>query len=197
MVYTAVLEAFGRLRRASFMDTDAARYADLDRALPIGYGQTISQPSLVIEMTGLLQVEPGLRVLEIGTGSAFQTALLLEMGATVYTVERVAELHLRARERLAAFGYSNVFLRHGDGSAGWPEEAPFDRILVTAAAREVPDELRQQLGQGGRMVIPVGPQGGQVLLLIVKDDFGQLSSHNAGYVSFVEMKGKYGWRREE
>jgi protein-L-isoaspartate(D-aspartate) O-methyltransferase len=144
-------------------------------------------------MTELLSVTPDSRVLEIGTGSGFQTALLACLARQVYTVEMVPQLHLEARERLTSLGYTNILFREGDGSEGWPEESPFDRIIVTAAASHIPDELLVQLAWGGRMVIPVGPKGLQELTLVQKDECGAISRQTKGAVSFVEMKGRYGW----
>jgi protein-L-isoaspartate(D-aspartate) O-methyltransferase len=144
-------------------------------------------------MTGLLDPEPDSRVLEIGTGTGYQTVLLAEFSGSVYTVERIAPLLERARERLTALGYTHVNYRLGDGSAGWPEEGPFDRIMVTAAAARLPDELIGQLRNGGRMIIPVGPRYAQELLLITKDETGQVRRSVIEAVVFVELKGKYGW----
>lgn len=167
--------------------------ADRDSPLPIGYGQTISQPSLVLDMTLALGLEADNRVLEIGTGSGFQTALLAEFCQAVYTVERIQALSVAAQERLRSIGYQNVFFKVGDGSSGWPEEAPFDRIIVTAAAQTIPEELVEQLAAGGRMVIPIGDREQQHLILLNKDEHGQCAQKNLGGVRFVEFKGKYGW----
>lgn len=188
------LETFFRsLDRSFFLEDDMKKYADLDEPLPIGFGQTISQPSLVLEMTRLLSPEKDSRVLEIGTGSGFQTALLAKMSAQVYTVERIAELMEKAKKRLEALGFTNIFYKAGDGSMGWQEHAPFDRIMVTAAAGILPDELVGQLAPGGRMVIPVGPPSVQELKLITKSDDGSIHEESMGLVRFVELKGKYGW----
>lgn len=187
---------FDSLDRSLFLPPQLKPCALIDSALPIGYGQTISQPSLVLHMTELLAVAPESKVLEIGTGSGYQTALLACLSHQVYTVERVAELSEQARVRIAGLGYSNVIFRVADGSQGWPEEAPFDRIMVTAAALSVPEELVAQLAPGGRMVIPVGPQGLQELLLVSKTEEGEVSWQAEGAVSFVELKGRYGWRPE-
>jgi protein-L-isoaspartate(D-aspartate) O-methyltransferase len=193
MDHARLKQFFRELDRAPFIDNENKALASLDSALPVGHGQTISQPSLVLQMTGLLDPEPTSRVLEIGTGTGYQTALLAEFSGLVYTIERISPLLERARERLAALGYANIEYRLGDGSAGWPEQAPFDRIMVTAAAARLPDELIGQLGSGGRMIIPVGPRYAQELLLLTKDAAGGVHRSVVEAVIFVELKGKYGW----
>ena len=187
---------FHKLDRALFIDGEYKGYAALDRPLPIGMGQTISQPSLVLEMTALLQPEKGSRVLEIGTGSGYQTALLAMAVAEVYTVERIPELSAGARGRLDALGLTNVHYRVGDGSEGWPEYAPFDRVIVTAGAGTVPESLLDQLNPGGIAVAPVGPRGVQQLLRITKDADGAVHAESMGAVAFVELVGRYGWTKE-
>ncbi len=188
------LESYFRsLDRSFFLDDDMKRYASLDMPLPIGYEQTISQPSLVLEMTKLLEPEKDSKVLEIGTGSGFQTALLAKMSATVFTVERIGELMENAKKRLLKLGFSNIYFKVGDGSVGWEEHAPYDRIMVTAAASAVPDELIKQLAPGGRMVIPVGPSHVQSLMLITKTEDNEIQTRSMGMVRFVELKGRYGW----
>lgn len=186
-------EFFHRLDRSFFIDNENKALAGLDHALPIGYGQTISQPSLVLQMTSLLSPEPDSRVLEIGTGTGYQTTLLAEFARSVYTVERIVALLDRARERLADLGYSNIEFKAGDGSVGWCEKAPFDRIMVTAGAAQVPAELISQLANGGRMIIPVGARYVQDLLLVTKDENGHVQQSSIESVIFVELKGKYGW----
>lgn len=161
--------------------------------LPIGRGQTISQPSLVADMTLMLNPQNDSRVLEIGTGSGYQTAFLAEFSKEVYTIERFREFTDKARERLQTLGYHNVFYRTGDGSEGWPEQAPFDRIIVTAAAGKMPDSLVAQLAADGRMIVPVGGPDVQVLKLVCRDAAGIVSVRDAEMVRFVEMKGRYGW----
>lgn len=188
------LKAFAEhLDRAYFIDNEYKQYADYDQPLPIGYEQTISQPSLVLQMTWILSPEKDSRVLEIGTGSGYQTALLAEFSGEVYTIERIRELAEKAMSRLEGLGYTNISFMTGDGSIGWEEHAPYDRIMVTAAAAELPQELLKQLAAGGSMVIPVGPRGCQELLLIEKDINGELYSRIIEEVVFVELKGKYGW----
>ncbi|NLX77095.1 MAG: protein-L-isoaspartate(D-aspartate) O-methyltransferase [Clostridiaceae bacterium] len=190
------LEAYFRsLDRSFFVENCMKKYADLDEPLPIGFGQTISQPSLVLEMTRLLSPEKDSRVLEIGTGSGFQTAILAKMSAEVYTVERIDELMEKAKRRLEALNFSNIYYKVGDGSQGWHEHAPYDRIMVTAAARVLPDELINQLANGGRMVIPVGPPNMQELQLITKTINGDLHIESVEMVRFVELKGQYGWSK--
>src|SRR5512137_2818392 len=151
-----VLRALGRVPRHLFVDEALRGRAYSDSALPIGHDQTISQPLMVATMTQALQLEGGEKVLEIGTGSGYQTAVLAEIAERVFSVERIAPLYRRARALLDRLGYHNVVLRHGDGTLGWREHAPYDAIVVTAGAPHVPRELRDQLRIGGRLVIPVG-----------------------------------------
>lgn len=193
MTEKELLMFFKSLDRAYFIDGPSKALAGLDHALPIGYGQTISQPSLVFEMTWYLALEPDSKVLEIGTGSGYQAVFLAEFGGTVYTIERLEELAVPARKRLEGLGYDNIHYRIGDGSGGWPEAAPFDRIIVTAASSAVPVELVEQLANGGRMILPVGVPGDQDLLLVVKDSEGVVSQRILTKVVFVELVGKYGW----
>ncbi len=192
-----LLAFFKSLDRAYFIDGPSKALAGLDHALPIGYGQTISQPSLVFEMTWHLGLEPDSKVLEIGTGSGYQTVFLAKFGGTVYTIERLEELAIPARRRLEGLGYTNIHFKIGDGSSGWPEAAPFDRIIVTAASSAVPFELVEQLAPGGRMILPVGVPGDQDLLLVAKDPEGLVSRKVLTKVVFVELVGKYGWDRFE
>jgi protein-L-isoaspartate(D-aspartate) O-methyltransferase len=186
-------EYYNQLDRAFFIDNENKSLACLDRALPIGYGQTISQPTLVLLMTELLSPEPDSRVLEIGTGSGYQTALLAKFSGSVVTVERIRALSEKAEEKLLALGFCNIEFQVGDGSAGCPEKVPFDRIMVTAAAGKVPDELVAQLKPCGRMIVPVGARYVQDLLLITKDETGKVRQTSIEKVIFVELKGKYGW----
>lgn len=185
---------FRSLDRSFFLEDDMKKHADLNKPLPIGFGQTISQPSLVLEMTRLLAPEKDSKVLEIGTGSGFQTAILAKMSAEVFTVERIHELMEKAKKRLEALNFTNIYYKVGDGSKGWQEHAPYDRIMVTAAASVLPDELVKQLAAGGRMVIPVGPSHLQELKLITKTDDGKTHSKTVELVRFVELKGQYGWK---
>ena len=164
-----VLAAMARVDRARFVPPGSELYAWENRPLSIGYGQTISQPFIVALMSDLLEIEPDHRVLEIGTGSGYQAAVLAELVADVYTIEIVPELAASAAARLEELGYGNVHVRAGDGWHGWPEAAPFDRIIVTAVGEEIPPKLIDQLADGGRMVMPIGPRhGGQNLTVIRK-----------------------------
>ena len=182
----AVMAAIGRVPREQFIEAGQEPLAYVNGPLPIGYGQTISQPYVVALMTDLLDLAPGHRVLEIGTGSGYQTAVLAELGAEVFGLEIVPELARRGAERLA--GYRRLRLRQGDGNAGWPEAAPFDRILAAAAAHTIPPALIDQLAAGGRMVIPVGAGPlGQMLTLVEKDANGAVREKPVLPVAFVPL----------
>jgi protein-L-isoaspartate(D-aspartate) O-methyltransferase len=163
-----VLLAMAKVPRHLFVPDDMAARAYADEPLPIGRGQTISQPYIVAYMTEALRFRGGEKVLEVGTGSGYQTAVLAEAAGEIWTIELVEELSLRAKERLDALGYENIRFRVGDGSAGWPDAAPFDGIVVTAAPASVPEALELQLAPGGRMIIPVG-LGSQELVLIRRE----------------------------
>ena len=188
-----LVQYYHQLDRAFFIDGPASSMADLDSALPIGHGQTISQPSLVLAMTQALDPDLDSSVLEIGTGSGYQTALLAKFSRVVYTIETVPQLQESAKKRLQDLGFSNIHFMCGDGSQGWPEHAPFDRVMVTAAAGSLPDALIDQLAPGGRMIVPVGPRGMQELTLITRDKKGQIQKKVLEHVVFVEFKGRYGW----
>lgn len=187
-----VLQAMENVPRHLFVPDDQRDAAYGDYPLPIGFGQTISQPYIVAMMTELLELEEGDRVLEVGTGSGYQAAILAELpGVEVYTVEVIPELAKRARQTLEALGYTDVHCKQGDGYYGWPEHAPFDGIIVTAAPDHVPQPLQDQLAIGGRMVIPVGPRGGyQTLWKFVKQPDGELVAYNEGGVAFVPFTGQ-------
>jgi len=187
-----VLAALGRVPRHRFVPPHLVPHAYEDRPLPIGSGQTISQPYIVALSTEALALGPGDRVLEIGTGSGYQTAILAELAGEVHTVERLPELSAGARERLAALGYRNVHFRVGDGTLGWPEAAPFDAILVTAGAPRVPRKLLEQLGPGGRMVIPVGGRWSQELTLVRREEEGFVHERLCP-CTFVPLIGEEGW----
>ena len=180
-----VLTAIGEVDRSAFLANEQRAWADEDRPLPIGCGQTISQPYIVAYMSEALEVGKGMKVLELGTGSGYQAAVLARLGARVYTVERIGELAQSAAERLGRLGYDTIEVRHGDGSLGWPEEAPFDRIVVTAALRRLPRVLIDQLLPGGRIVYPVGGRRVQQLTLLVKDRGGEAHTHSLLPVCFV------------
>lgn len=188
-----VIEALRTVPRHRFVPDDYLDKAYYDTALPIGYGQTISQPSLVAHMTELLDLEPGEKVLEIGTGSGYQAAILAELGfVEVYSIEIVPELHERATQTLKALGYDQVLTKQGDGYYGWEDYAPFDAIIVTAAPDHMPPPLAAQLAEDGVMVIPIGPQGFyQTLWKFVKED-GELTANNMGSVVFVPFTGDLG-----
>ncbi|MCL6588953.1 MAG: protein-L-isoaspartate(D-aspartate) O-methyltransferase [Firmicutes bacterium] len=187
---------FQNLDRSFFLEGQYRDMAGYDTPLPIGYEQTISQPTLVLQMTAYLNLAKDMKVLEIGTGSGYQTAFLAEFANEVYTVERIAPLGEKARERLEKLGYRNIHFKIDNGSNGWAEYAPYDRIIVTAAAGKVPDPLLEQLKPGGMMLIPVGEQGCQDLLLLKKDESGLVREESLGKVTFVELKGEYGWGKE-
>ncbi|MGO4312608.1 protein-L-isoaspartate(D-aspartate) O-methyltransferase [Pseudomonas sp. KB_15] len=185
-----VMAAMAKVPRHKFVPPDEVPYAYENRPLPIGYGQTISQPYIVALMTDLTQVGPGDVVLEIGTGSGYQAAILAELAQAVYTMEIIEPLAVQAGERLGQLGYAKVQARLGDGYHGWPEHGPYDAILVTAAASHVPPPLIAQLKAGGRMVIPVGaPFMIQYLLLIEKAGDGSVSTRQVLPVRFVPLVG--------
>ncbi len=183
-----VLAAMQKVPRHRFVRPAERKWAYEDHPLPIGHGQTISQPYIVALMTQALRLSPGEKVLEIGTGSGYQAAILAELGCRVYTIEIVPELGRRAARTLKELGYGRVRVRIGDGYQGWPEAAPFDAIILTAAPPRTPPALLEQLAPGGRMVLPQGPSGGvQELLLLRKDRQGRLSRRSLGLVRFVPM----------
>jgi len=185
-----VLTAFAEVPRHCFLPDHLRLAAYVNRPLPIGHEQTISQPYIVALMTDLLNPEPDDTILEIGTGSGYQAAVLSRLVRRVYSVEIVAPLAELASERLHLLGYSNVVVRSGDGQAGWPEFAPYDGIIVTAAAAAIPPALIEQLKPGGRLLIPVGQRyHGQDLLLIEKDRNGRVSRNSVLPVIFVPLTG--------
>jgi protein-L-isoaspartate(D-aspartate) O-methyltransferase len=189
MIEPRVLEALRRVRRHLFVPPEQQAYAYEDRPLPIGHGQTISQPFIVALMTDLLDAQTGDRVLEVGTGSGYQAAVLAELASQVYTIEIIPDLAQSAGERLARL-YRNVEARAGDGYHGWPEAAPFDGIVVTAAASHIPPPLVQQLKPGGRMVIPVGSRFSvQQLVLVEKNEAGRVTTRQLLPVAFVPLTG--------
>lgn len=186
---TRVLEAMRKVPRHRFMPESQRPYAYDDRPLPIGEGQTISQPYIVALMSELAGVKPGDTVLEVGTGSGYQAAVLAEMGVKVFSIEIVASLAKRAEALLGDLGYEeSIEVRHGDGYAGWPEHAPFDAIVVTAAPPEIPEPLKQQLEVGGHLVIPVG-KSFQSLLRVTRTEHG-FREESVIPVRFVPMTGK-------
>ncbi len=183
-----VMEAMGRVPRQEFVESDMRMFAFDNGPLPIGYGQTISQPYIVALMTDLLEPEAGDVMLEVGTGSGYQAAVLAQVVEKVYSIEVVEPLAIRAKSRLARLGYDNVETRWGDGYLGWEEHAPYDGIVVTAAAAHVPPMLVEQLKPGARLVIPVGlPHLSQTLQVIEKDDTGTVRSRDILSVAFVPL----------
>jgi protein-L-isoaspartate(D-aspartate) O-methyltransferase len=181
-----VLRALREVPRHQFVPEDYQDQAYEDHPLPIGFGQTISQPFIVAWMTELLELEPGDKVLEIGTGSGYQAAVLAELGTVeVYSIEIIPELAERAANDLQQAGYTDVVTMHGDGYFGWEEHAPFDAIIVTAAPDHLPPPLTEQLAPGGVIVIPIGPPGGYQTLWQFRVEDGELVSYNLGAVSFV------------
>jgi len=166
----AVLDAMRTVPRHLFVPENMKNYAYDDSPLPIGLGQTISQPYIVAFMTEQLKPVPGMKILEIGTGSGYQAAILAYLGCEVYTIELLEELSVRAKKLLSELNFNNVQTKHGDGYLGWPEAAPFDAIIVTAAPDKIPEKLIEQLKEGGKMIVPVGPvHSGQSLKLITKE----------------------------
>ena len=194
----AVLAAMRKIPRECFVSTTQADAAYDDGPLPIGEGQTISQPYIVAVMTEALRLRPGDRVLEIGTGSGYAAAVLAVVAAEVYTIERIESLADRARRRLAQLGYANVHVRHGDGSLGWPEHAPYDAIVVTAGGPDVPRSLLRQLAIGGRLVMPVGsvPRF-QRLVRVVRTGERTYDREALEQVAFVPLIGAEGWATDE
>lgn len=183
-----VLRAMREVPRHLFVPEDVRSRAYEDRPLPIGHEQTISQPYIVALMTDQLRVRPQHKVLEVGTGSGYQAAVLSRLARTVHTIEIVEPLATRAAKQLADLGYSNITVRGGDGYAGWPEQAPFDRIMVTAGANEIPQPLLDQLRPGGRMLIPVGRTENELqLTVLTKDARGRVKTRKLLPVRFVPL----------
>jgi len=189
------LDAMARVRRHLFVPEEYRGSAYEDRPLSIEEGQTISQPYMVAIMTQSLDLRGGGRVLEIGTGSGYQTAILAELSSMVFTIERIPVLMERARKILQDLGYQNISYRTGDGSRGWPEEAPFNGIIVTAGAPEIPERLKSQLAEGGRLVIPTGPRFTQTLYKLTRKGDAFTEEDITGCV-FVPLVGDYGWKDE-
>jgi len=184
----AVLAAMRQVPRHLFVQKEDRKLAYSDQPLPIGYGQTISQPYIVAYMTEVLELTGQEKVLEIGTGSGYQAAILAETAGEIYSIEIIPQLYQSARDRLDRLGYEKINLKIGDGYFGWPEQAPFDAIIVTCAAGHIPPPLIEQLKAGGKMVIPVGrPWSVQSLVLAEKDDQGQVRTRNLMAVRFVPL----------
>jgi protein-L-isoaspartate(D-aspartate) O-methyltransferase len=191
-----VLEAMASVRRHEFVPVRFRSHAYADKPLPIGEGQTISQPYMVAAMTEALELEGSERVLEIGTGSGYQAAVLSLLARQVITVESHTSLALASQERLTKLGYTNVHVHNGDGSAGFPDSAPYDAILVTAGAPEIPRVFAGQLREGGRIVIPVGDRDNQELVRAQMEN-GELKSRVLFNCKFVPLLGRYGWDGRE
>jgi protein-L-isoaspartate(D-aspartate) O-methyltransferase len=189
-----VLDAFRRVPRQLFLPVLLRDYAYEDHPVGIGANQTISQPYMVATMTEALELRGAEKVLEIGTGSGYQTAILLAMGADVYTVERLPELSEWAKENLEQAGVGHAHFKVGDGTLGWPEEAPFDRVIVTAGAPSLPVSLVQQLSEGGSMAIPVGDETEQELFVLKRED-GFVKKKKVCACTFVKLVGAEGWGR--
>ena len=191
-----VLAALRKVPRHLFVKEHMRSRAYGDHALPIGNGQTISQPYIVARMSELLEVRPEHSVLEIGTGSGYQTAVLALLARRVYSLERVAELAHQAIPRMRELGLDNVKIQVFDGTVGWSEQAPFDRILVTAGAPKVPEPLLGQLAPGGALLVPEGPMSAQRLVLYRKSAKGELRRREGEDVAFVPLLGRHGWKVE-
>ena len=189
-----VLAAMREVPREAFVPGHLAAYAYEDSPLPIGSGQTISQPYIVAEMIAALRLQGGEKVLEVGAGSGYAAAVLAQIAGEVFAIERIEDLAAGASHTLKSLGYSNVHLRHGDGTHGWQEHAPFDAILVSADAPKPPQPLLDQLAPGGRLVIPVGPLGGpQNLVRVTRLDDGTFQQEALAEVRFVPLIGEEGW----
>jgi protein-L-isoaspartate(D-aspartate) O-methyltransferase len=182
-----VMTVMAKVPRHEFVPRPLRQYAYLNVPLPIGCAKTISQPFIVALMTDLLEIEPTDRVLEVGTGLGYQAAILAELAQSVYSVEIIEELAQEACKRLSDLAYDTIEVRLGDGSHGWPEHAPYDKIMVTAAPEQIPPMLIRQLKLGGRMVIPAGPETAQKLLLVTKDGAGRTTAKEILEVSFAPM----------
>jgi protein-L-isoaspartate(D-aspartate) O-methyltransferase len=192
-----LIEAFLKIPRHVFVAEAMAAQAYSDTSLPIGEKQTISQPYMVALMTELLELKGTEKVLEIGTGSGYQAAILAILADRVYTVERIRDLALRARKALDSLGLLNVNIKISDGTVGWEDEAPFDAIVVTAGAPDVPEALVAQLKAGGRLVIPVGSQHEQSLVRITRAEDGSVLREEVAGCRFVKLVGKFGWSAED
>ncbi|HOI95749.1 MAG TPA: protein-L-isoaspartate(D-aspartate) O-methyltransferase [Syntrophobacter fumaroxidans] len=187
-----VLEAMRKVPRHLFVDEALKEQAHSDHPLPIGDKQTISQPFIVALMTQSLELQGHEKILEIGTGSGYQAAVLAELAERVFSIERNPNLAYRANQTLQKLGYKNIIVRVADGTLGWPDEAPFDAILVTAGTPKIPQPLLDQLAEGGRLVVPVGDRLAQELVL-VESGLEGMEHTNLGGVRFVDLVGKWGW----
>ena len=195
IVNPRVLEAMNTVPRHFFVDEAQAAQSYTDTPLPIGYGQTISQPYIVALMLETLNIKPADRVLEVGFGSGYQTAVLASLAKTVHAVERIEQLYFKGRDNLARLSPDNIELKLDDGTLGWPEKAPYDAIVVAAGGPRVPQPLIDQLAPGGRLIVPVGSSDqNQKLTLVVKDESGQTSRETLGACRFVALVGHHGWQ---
>lgn len=192
----AVIEAVRRVPRHAFVESAFAEAAYEDRPLPIGDGQTISQPLTVAFQTVMLELKKGMKVLEIGTGSGYQAAVLCEMGVKVFSIERIAAHHRRAAEIINDLGHK-ARLKLGDGTAGWKSFAPYDRILVTAASPSIPETLKTQLNIGGKLVIPVGERDRQQMAVVTRLANNEWEIDWRGWFQFVPLIGRHGWKAED
>ena len=190
-----VLEVMNRVPRHLFAQDSLQHRAYGDTPLPIGENQTISQPYIVAAMTEVLDLKGDERVLEIGTGSGYQTAVMAELVAQVFTIERINVLSRKAQKILDGLGYANIVFKMFDGTYGWPDQAPFNAIMVTASAKEIPEALIKQLGEGGRLVAPTGDKHKQKLIVITKNG-GHITNTEICDCKFVPLVGKYGWPEE-
>lgn len=190
-----VLDAFYKIERHKFIPEDLRNSAYADFPMPIGEGQTISQPYIVALMTEYLGLTGKEKVLEIGTGSGYQTAILSELAGEIYSVERFEVLAVRAQAILNELGYKNIKVKAGDGTLGWKEAAPFDRIIITAASPKIPLPLIEQLADNGKLILPLGESFSQVLTLLEKKE-GKLKSVDVCGCVFVPLVGKHGWKNE-
>lgn len=192
-----VLDAMRSVPREEFVVAGDENEAYQDRPLPIGHNQTISQPYIVAYMTEQIRIQPDDVVLDIGTGSGYQAAILSRLAKQVYTIEYVPELAKRTAKLFEHLHYENITVIEGDGSGGYPERAPYDAILMAAAAPGIPEPLVEQLAPGGRLILPVGGSGSQILKLITKNTQGQVNTENLISVVFVPLRGGLGWQDEE
>lgn len=190
-----ILEVMAKVPRHLFVEEALAGEAYNDHPLPIGNKQTISQPYIVALMTEALELKGQEKTLEIGTGSGYQTAILAELSRSVYTVERIRDLLVKAKKTLEDLGYTNILFKAFDGTLGWKEFEPFDAIIVTAGAPRIPQPLLDQLSEGGRLVIPVGNRFSQDLIKVTKRQ-GRIVEENLGGCRFVDLVGLYGWKEE-
>ncbi|MBW1649514.1 MAG: protein-L-isoaspartate(D-aspartate) O-methyltransferase [Deltaproteobacteria bacterium] len=189
-----VIKAISKIPRHLFVDEALAEQAYADHPLPIGEGQTISQPYIVAEMTQALMLNKDDRVLEIGTGSGYQAAVLSKIAFKVYTIETIHSLYTKARSLFDRLGYYNIVTKYSDGTSGWKEEAPFDAIIVTAGAPDIPENLIKNLAVSGKMIIPVGSLDFQELIKIYKKSETELTTEKLGDCRFVKLTGEQGWK---